>query len=47
MLAEEPAVSEDIIGMMLRKVGIRLGVLRIWCVSSAPGFHGKSEVVIW
>jgi hypothetical protein len=36
MVAEELAVSEDIVGRMLRKAGKKPGTLRTWCVSKDP-----------
>ncbi|MDR1039741.1 MAG: IS630 family transposase [Deltaproteobacteria bacterium] len=47
MVAEEIAVSEDIVGRILRKAGIRLGALRTWCVSKDPRFYEKAAEVIW
>jgi hypothetical protein len=46
MAAEEPAISEDIVGRTVRKAGIRLGVLRTWCVSGDPRFREKAAEVI-
>jgi transposase len=47
MVAEEIAVSEDIVGRILRKAGIKLGALRTWCVSKDPRFYEKAAEVIW
>jgi transposase len=46
-VAEELGVSEDIVGRILRKAGIKLGALRTWRVSKDPRFREKAAEVIW
>jgi hypothetical protein len=40
-VAEELGVSEDIVGRILRKAGIKLGALRTWRVGTDPRFRER------